>query len=48
MRRDGGLALTAYLAQNADSKVFSTDKLNALHNQLNPRKTLTVLELGSG
>lgn len=46
--RDGGLALTAYLAQNVGSGSVGMGKLNALNEQFRLNKDLKVLELGSG
>lgn len=45
--RDGGLALTSYLAQNVRCG-SETYKLNALHNQLVSKNSVKILEVGSG
>lgn len=46
--RDGGLGLTAYLAQNIGRSGAGAGRLNALHSQLMLNKSLKVLEVGSG
>ncbi|KAL7276845.1 hypothetical protein RUND412_000133 [Rhizina undulata] len=45
---DGGLALTAYLVQNITGAGRDEGALSALHEKLRLKRTLNVLELGSG
>lgn len=45
--RDGGLALTSYLAQNVRCS-SGAYKLSSLHSQLVSGKSLKILEIGSG